>query len=206
MFIRPRTVDATGPLMSVHTIALTVVGALVGLLVVVYAVMIYNGLVRLNRNIDRAWSNIDVLRKQRADELDKLIDTVEQYMDYEERVLQEVTEARERVRQADNPDEASNADAQLEGALANLFARAEDYPDLKAQDSFQQLQDRISSLEEQIADRREFYNESVNTYNIRIKQIPYNIVAGLMNYQARDLFEADESELQDVDVGDAFGS
>jgi len=192
--------------MSVHSIALTIVGLLIAVLLVVYAVMIYNGLVRLNRNIDRAWSNIDVLRKQRADELDKLIDTVQEYMDYEEEVLQQITDAREQVQQAEGPDAASNAEAQLEGALANLFARAEDYPDLKAQDSFQQLQDRISALEEQIADRREFYNESVNTYNIRIHQVPYNIFANMFGYSERDLFEADESELQDVDVGDAFGS
>lgn len=192
--------------MSVHVIVGGLAGALVLLVVVIYAVMIYNGLVRLNRNIDRAWSNIDVLRKQRADELDKLIDTVKEYADFEERVLTQVTEARERAQAAENPDEASNADAQLQGAMANLFARAEDYPELQAQDSFQQLQDRISSLEEQIADRREFYNESVNTYNIRIHQIPYNFVAAPMGYQERDLFEADEEELEDVDIGEAFAS
>jgi len=190
--------------LSVHTIALSTVGALVGVILLIYAVMIYNGLVRLDRNIDRAWSNIDVLRKQRSDELGKLIDTVQQYMDYEEQVLQQLTEARERASEAQTPAEASNADAQLEGALTELFARAEDYPDLKAQDSFQQLQERISSLEEQIADRRERYNESVNTYNIRIQQVPYNLVAGIANYEPRDLFEADPAELEDVDVGEAF--
>jgi LemA protein len=192
--------------MSVHTVVAGIAGGLLFLVVVVYAIMIYNGLVRLNRNIDRAWSNIDVLRKQRNDELEKLIDTVKEYADFEERVLTDLTEAREQAAAADNPDAASQADTQLEGAMANLFARAEDYPELQAQDSFQQLQDRISSLEEQIADRREFYNESVNTYNIRIHQIPYNAVAAPMGYDERPLFEVDEEELQDVDVGEAFAS
>jgi LemA protein len=192
--------------LSLHTVVGTVVAGILLLGVGVYAVLIYNGLVRLRRNIDKAWSNIDVLRKQRADELPKLVDTVQQYVEHERGLLEDLTQARTRAEQASGPDEAADADSQLQGALGRMFAVAEDYPELKADDNFQQLQDRISGLEEQIADRREFYNESVNTYNIRINQIPYNIVAGLMNYQARDLFEADESELQDVDVGDAFGS
>ncbi len=192
--------------MALHGIAILVAGSILAILLIVYGIMIYNGLVRLDRNVNQAWSNIDVLRKQRADELDKLIDAVAEYMGYEEDVLQEVTEAREQAQAAQGPDEASNADARLEGALANLFARAEDYPELRAADSFQQLQTRISSLEEQIADRREFYNASVNAYNIRINQVPYNVVANMMDYKDRDLFEADEEVLRDVDISDRFSS
>lgn len=181
-------------------------GGLLALIVVVYAIVVYNGLVRLNRNIDEAWSNIDVLRKQRADELPKLIDTVKQYMEHERGVLEDVTEARTEAQQASSPDEAGEADSQLQGALGELFAVAEDYPELKADENFQQLQARISSIEEQIADRREFYNDSVTTYNIRINQIPYNLVAGPAGYTERDLFEVDEADLQDVDVSEAFAS
>jgi len=171
----------------------------------VYGVMIYNGLVRLRRNIDEAWSNIDVLLKQRSDELPKLIDTAQEYMEYEKDVLQKITEARTAVQQAESPEEAAEAEGSLRGALGEFFAVAEDYPDLKANDSFQQLQDRISSLEEQIADRREFYNDSVNTYNIRINQIPYNVFANMMGYQEKELFEATEQERADVDISGQFG-
>jgi len=190
----------------VSTLVLGIAGLVVGIIVVGYVISIYNGLVRLNRNIDEAWSNIDVLRKQRADELPKLIDTVKQYMEHERGVLEDVTEARTHAEQASTPAQAGEADSQLQGAMANLFARAEDYPELKADENFQQLQTRISSIEEQIADRREFYNDSVNTYNIRIHQVPYNIVASVAGYVERDLFEVDESELEDVDVSEAFAS
>jgi LemA protein len=121
-------------------------------------------------------------------------------------VLQNVTEARTEVQQANSPGEAADANESLRGALGEFFAVAEDYPELKANKNFQQLQDRISSIEEQIADRREFYNESVNTFNIRIDQIPYNIVANMMGYTEKDLFEASKEAKQDVDIGQAFNS
>lgn len=188
----------------------TLVGLVAGVIIfggiAVYAIMIYNGLVRLRRNIDKAWSNIDVLLKQRNDELPKLIDSAKQYMDYERDVLQNVTEARTQVQNASGPKESAEANNMLEGALGEFFAVAEDYPELKANENFKQLQERISSIEEQIADRREFYNESVNTFNIRINQIPYNIVANMMGYTSRELFEASEQEKQDVDVGQAFNN
>lgn len=187
---------------------LEIVGAFVLLLVgggiVVYAVMIYNGLVRLNRNIDKAWSNIDVLLKQRSDELPKLIDTAREYMEYEQEVLENVTEARTQAQKASSPGEKADADEAVKGALANLFAVAEDYPELRANESFQQLQDRIAEIEERIADRREFYNSAVNTYNIRINQIPYNVVANTMNYEERELFQVSEEDRRDVDVSELF--
>lgn len=187
---------------------LEIVGAFVLLLVVggivVYAVMIYNGLVRLNRNIDKAWSNIDVLLKQRSDELPKLIDTAQEYMDYEQEVIENVTEARTKAERAEGPSEEADADEAVKGALANLFAVAEDYPELRANESFQQLQDRIAEIEERIADRREFYNSAVNTYNIRINQIPYVFVANMMNYEERELFQVSEEDRRDVDVSELF--
>lgn len=182
----------------------------VGLLVLiagslaVYGVMVYNSLVRLNRDADRAWSNIDVLLKQRSDELPKLIDTAQEYMDYEESVLTEITEARSRAEEADTPGEEARADERLRGALDNLIAVAEEYPELKANESFNQLQERIAAIEDNIADRREFYNAAVNTYNIRIHQIPYNLVAGWMGYEERELFQVDEGARSDVDVAGLF--
>lgn len=181
-----------------------VVGGIVVFGLAAYVISIYNGLVRLRNNIDKAWSNIEVLLKQRHEELPKLIDTVSEYMDYEKEVLQKLTEARTEAQQARGPEEQAEADQMMRGALGNLFAVAEDYPDLKSNQSFQQLQDRISSLEEQIADRREFYNDSVNTYNIRINQIPYNIVANAMNYTRKELFDVPEEEKEDIDISAGF--
>lgn len=174
--------------------------------VVGYVVAAYNSLVRLNRDCDKAWSNIDVLLKQRSDELPKLIDTAREYMDYEKDVLQDVTDARTKVEQASSPKEQARADQQIKSALDNLLAVAEDYPELKANETFQQLQNRISDIEDKIADRREYYNSAVNTYNIRIHQIPYNFIANSMGYTDRELFEVEEGDREDVDISAGFDS
>lgn len=177
---------------------------LLAIVLIGYAVSVYNSLVRLNRDCDKAWSNIDVLLKQRSDELPKLIDTAREYMEYEEGVLKDVTEARKKADSANTPAEEAEADAAIKGALGNLMAVAEDYPELKANENFNQLQDRISEIEDKIADRREYYNATVNTYNIRIHQIPYNIVANQLQYTDRELFDVDEEDKEDVDISKAF--
>jgi LemA protein len=181
---------------------LAVALALVG--VVAYSVMVYNGLVRLRRRVNKAESDIDTLLKQRSDELPKLIDTAQEYMEYERDVLQRITEARTKVQEASGPGETADANEELRGALGEFFAVAEDYPELRSNENFMQLQDRISSVEERIADRRELYNDSVNTYNIRINQIPYNLFANLMGYTEKELFEASEGERADVDITAEF--
>lgn len=168
--------------------------------VIGYFISIYNSLVRLKNNIEKAWSNIDVLLKQRHDELTKLLETVKGYMKYEERVLKEVTEARTAFMSAESVSDKASADGMLTGALKSLFAVAENYPDLKANENFVKLQERISGLESQIADRREFYNDSVNTYNIRIEQIPDAFFARMLGYQHKDLFEVAPSDREDVDI------
>jgi LemA protein len=191
-------------MVSLVTVVATFAGTLVLIGVVVYGVLIYNGLVRLKRNIEKTWSNIDVLLKQRQSELDKLIDTAQEYMEYEEEVLQNITEARAQVQKAETPEEEAAADEMLKGALAEISAVAEDYPELKSSENFQQLMGRISTIEEQIADRRELYNEAVNRYNIRIQQIPYVFVARAIGYQQEELFEAPPEARQDVDVAARF--
>lgn len=171
-----------------------------------YTVQIYNQLVSVEKRAEQAWSNIDVLLKQRDNELPKLVDTVQQYMDYEQETLQEVIEARSEAQSADDPKEQAEADGSLRSALGDLFALAEDYPELKANESFQQLQDRISSLEEQISDRRELYNEATTNYNTLINQIPYALVANRLNMSEKRLYEVDRSEISDPDIGDMFES
>ena len=174
---------------------------------ILYAIMIYNNLVSLKHNVSKAWANIDVLLKQRHDELPKLVETCKQYMGYEQETLEKVMQARSAVSAAREKGDVSAlgpAETQLRMGLGNLFALAEAYPDLKANDSFQHLQARISGLENAIADRREFYNESVNNNNVRIEQFPDVIIARNLGFGARDLLEFSEEETKDVDVKELF--
>jgi LemA protein len=172
-----------------------------------YGVVIYNNLVSLKHNVSKAWSNIDVLLKQRHDELPKLVETCKQYMQHERKTLEDVMAARTGVSNAmKQGDRAAlgQAETKMRQGLMNLFAVAEAYPDLKANESFGKLQIRISQLEESIADRREYYNESVNVNNVRIEQFPDTLIAGFFNFKGADLLEFDEAELADVDVGKLF--
>ncbi len=167
---------------------------------VLYFVTLYNGLVNLDKSTARAWSNIDVLLKQRHDELPKLVSTVESYMAHERETLQRVIEARTKVAAAQGVHETAEANGTLTGALRQLFAVAEGYPDLKADSSFQRLQSRISEIEEQVADRREFYNYAVNQFNIRIHQLPDVFIANMLNLSDREYFKATEEDRQDVEI------
>ncbi len=174
-----------------------------------YGIAIYNRLVNLKHNVAKAWSNIDVLLKQRHDELPKLVATCKEYMKYEQETLDKVISARSRVfqaREAGDVGALGAAEGALRLGLGQLFALAENYPDLKANDSFQHLQSRISGLENQIADRREFYNESVNRNNIAIEEFPDLIVARMFNFRDAQLLEFEEHEKADVDVGALFSS
>ncbi len=177
--------------------------------VVVYGIIIYNNLVRLKHNVAKAWSNIDVLLKQRHDELPKLVETCKQYMGYEQETLEKVMRARAAVATAREQGDVAAlgpAETQLRLGLGNLFAVAEAYPDLKANESFQHLQGRITGLENAIADRREFYNESVNLNNVRIEQFPDVIVARWFKFMAAALLEFGEEEKRDVDVRALFNT
>lgn len=171
-----------------------------GLIFVGFFVGIYNGLISLKENIKKSWANIDVLLKQRSDELPKLIASVKGYMKHEKSTLDELTKARTAMLSAKSIEDKAQANNQISAALKTIFAVAENYPNLKANENFMQLQDRISGLENELADRREFYNDSVNTYNIRIQQIPDVFVAGLMRLQQETMFVVSEADKQDVKV------
>ena len=168
--------------------------------IMVYVVGIYNTLVRLANNIDKAWSNIDVILKQRHDELPKLVKVCNSYMSHERETLESVTNARSVYGRSTSVDEKAKAENQLTRALGRLFAVAEQYPDLKANQEFLNVQQRISVLENTIADRREFYNDSVNLYNIRIEQIPAVWVAQQIGYRAKPLLTVAESDRTDVEL------
>jgi LemA protein len=165
-----------------------------------YFVGVYNNLVTLKNDIDRSFANIDVILKQRHDELPKLIETCKGYMQFEQKTLQAVVEARNAYGRATTPGEKAQADTMVTGALKTLFAVAEAYPDLKANTNFMQLQGRITELENKIAGQRTTYNTDVNDYNIRIAQIPANFVAGFMGLQPHALFQVAEGDREDVQV------
>ena len=168
--------------------------------VLIYTVILYNGLVRLRNENDRAWANIDVLLKQRHDEIPNLVETVKGYMQHEQQTLLAVTEARASSMSASSVGQKAVADLQVASALRGLFAVAENYPQLKANQNFLKLQNRITELEERIADRREFFNDDVNTYNTRIGQIPEVFVASFMALKPRQMFQVSDEERRLVEV------
>jgi LemA protein len=176
---------------------------------VFYLINIYNHLVRIKHNVSKAWSNIDVLLKQRHDEIPKLVETCRQYMKFEQETLEKVMLARSQVssaRESQDMPGLGMAEGALRMGLGQLFALVEDYPDLKANENFQHLQGRISTLENTIADRREFYNESVNINNVGIEQFPDIIVARMFAFGKRDLLEFDGAEVADVNMKQLFDS
>jgi LemA protein len=165
---------------------------------IAYVVMIFNGLIALKNDIAKAWANIDILLKQRHDELPKLLEVCKGYLDFERDTLQKITQARSMYQQAVSVDQKAQADQSMTSALRGFFAVAENYPQLKANDNFMRLQGRITDLESQIADRREFYNDSVNTFNIRIQQMPDTFVASFMNLTPRPMFKVEEADKADI--------
>ena len=174
---------------------------------VIYAIILYNNLVSLKHNVEKAWSNIDVLLKQRHDELPKLVETCKQYMKYEQETLEKVMLARSAVSNAREKGDVGAlgpAETQLRMGLGKLFAVAEAYPDLKSNENFQHLQSRISGLENAIADRREFYNETANQNNIRIEQFPDVIIARFFRFMPRELLHFSEEETRDVEMTQLF--
>jgi LemA protein len=189
--------------MSLTTVAVLVIL----LLIAAYAVILYNALVRLKHGLSKAWANIDVLLKQRHEELPKLVETCKQYMQYEGRTLERVIAARNAVASAREQHDIGalgKAESGLRVGLGQLFALAENYPDLKANDSFRHLQLRISGLENGIADRRELYNEAVNLNNVRIEQFPDVLIARAFTFKAGELLEFSEAEKADVDLKSLF--
>jgi LemA protein len=195
--------SATFELFHAKTLMPDVTYAAVVLLVTgaaIYAVILYNGLVRLQNEIGRAWANIDVLLKQRHDEIPNLVACVKGYMDHERQTLDAVTQARAASMNAASIPQKAQADVLLTGALRSFFVVAERYPQLKADQNFLALQNRISALEERIADRREFFNDDVNTYNTRIAQLPDVFLARMMKLQPRQMFRVNEQERQSAEV------
>jgi LemA protein len=175
-----------------------VAGLFVMIGVTVYFVTVFNGLIALKNDIDKAWSNIDIMLKQRHDELPKLLEVCKGYMTYEQDTLAKITQARSQYQQAASMDQKAQANQTLTTALHGVFAVAENYPELKANGNFLQIQKRITDLECQIADRREFYNDSVNAFNTRIQQMPDTFVASFMGLKPHQRFKVEEADKAEV--------
>ncbi|MBU0655801.1 MAG: LemA family protein [Gammaproteobacteria bacterium] len=177
--------------------------------IVLWGILLYNQLVVLKNNAAKAWSNTDVLLKQRNAELPKLVAVCKEHMQYEQATLQKVMEARSRIAnamQSGNMGALGAAENELRIGLGNLFAVAEAYPELKASDSFQHLRERITGLEDSIADRREFYNDSAAINNTRIEQFPDVIIARAFSFKPFRLMSFHSEETSDVDVAAHFTS
>ena len=183
--------------MQIIWIALPVLLAAIGL---AYGVGLYNELVKATVSVDKSWANITVLEKQRYDELPRLVEVCNGYMKYERDTLERITRARAQFLEARTPPAMAAADLLLGGALKTLFATVENYPDLKAEENFTRLQKRITALECEIADRREFFNDSVAVFNTRIRQVPYTAIADMMGYTPLEMYKVPENEKAPVAV------
>ena len=186
--------------MSVSLIVLIVIVLLVVLLVI-WGIGAYNGLVNLRNRVANGWAQIDVQLKQRADLVPNLVQTVKGYASHESTVLEEVTKARADVAQAqtaggDQMQARANAEQRLGQSLVTLMARAEAYPELKANQNFLDLQRQLKDLEDKIAYARQFYNDVVQKFNTRIETVPSNIIASLFHFRQAQYFQADEGSRQ----------
>ena len=161
---------------------------------------VYNGLIQVKENIKKSWANIDVLLMQRSDEIPKLVKVLKSFVKYEKKMFDSIMEARSFYLGAGSVSEKADADNEMSSALKSIFALSEAYPELKSNDKFLKLQERISGLENDIADRRELYNESVNNYNIRIQSLPDAFIANSMSLASEEMFKVDQKKKKDIDI------
>ena len=175
---------------------------LLGLVVLVglYLVVLYNGLVGLRNRIEAAWAQIDVQLKRRYDLIPNLVETVKGYATHERETLDSVTRARAAAESATGPAQQAAAENVLTGALRSLIAVSEDYPDLRASENFGQLQEELSATEGRIAYARQYYNDAVQRYNTKIQRFPAVLLAGALRFTEREYFEADDGSRGPVNV------
>jgi LemA protein len=183
-------------------VPLIIIGVVIALVVVLGLVIVgmYNGLVQARLRVREAWSGIDVQLKRRASLIPNLVETVKGYAQHEREVFENVTRARAQLQQAGTPGQAAEANNMLTQTLRSLFAVAEAYPDLKANENFLDLQNELSDIEEKIAYARQFYNTNVLSYNTKTETFPSVVFANMFNFEPAEFFEAEEEARQDVRV------
>lgn len=173
-------------------------GAIVLIALFIWA--LYNGLITLNAQVDEAWSQIDVQLKRRTDLIPNIVASVKGYAKHEKEIFENVTKARSALMKADNPQSMAKADNMLSGALKSLFAVAENYPQLKANENFLQLQKELSDTEDKIAYSRQFYNSTVMDLNVKIRVFPNSIIANMLNFKEREFFKTEGGDREAVKV------
>lgn len=181
--------------MSIGLILLIIVGVLI-----LWLIAVYNGLIRLKNRVDEAWSDIDVQLKRRYDLIPNLVSAVKGYAAHEKELFEKVTAARTAAMGASTPHDKEQAENMLSGTLKSLFAVAENYPDLKANQNFLELQRELTDTEDKIQASRRFYNGNVRDFNTKIEVFPNNLIAGMLNFTKREFFEAEGGEKEVVKV------
>ncbi|MCF7798874.1 LemA family protein [Candidatus Woesearchaeota archaeon] len=172
---------------------------IVGVLLL-FIIALYNALIRLRNQVKNSWAQIDVQLKRRNDLIPNLVNTVKGYMKHEKETLENITKARSAIMNASGVDETAKASGELTGMLKSLFAVAENYPDLKANQNFMQLQEEITGTENKIAYSRQHYNDMVMVFNTKIQKFPNNVFAGILSFTEQTSFEATEAEKKNVEV------
>jgi LemA protein len=167
-------------------------------LLLLFFIAQYNGLVRMRNRVDNSWSQIDVQLKRRHDLIPNLIETVKGYAAHEQGTFEKVVQARNAAISAQGPQESAQAENVLSGALKSIFALAEAYPDLKANQNFLSLQEELTSTEDRISYARQFYNDSVLKYDNKLETFPSNTIAGMFNFQPREYFKTDDPTDREV--------
>lgn len=168
--------------------------------IAVLVVGVYNGLIRLRNKVDEGWSDIDTQLKRRYDLLPNLVETVKGYAKHEEGTFTKITEARTAAMGAQSVHDKEAAENMLTGALKSIFALAENYPELKANQNFMQLQETLNEIEEHIQLSRRYYNATVRDFNTKLQVFPNNLIAGMLGFKARDFFQASDEEKKSVKV------
>jgi LemA protein len=182
------------------TITIIVIVAIL-LVILIWGITSYNGFIKLRNNADEAFSTMDVYLKQRFDLVPNLVETVKGYAHHESDVLQRVMEARSGISNAATGSQRMSAEDNMQGFLGRLFAVAENYPNLKANENFLSLQDQLKRLEDDIANSRRYYNGTVKIYNTKIQSVPTNIIAGMFHFEKKALYEVrNEAEREAVAV------
>ncbi len=179
---------------------ITIILIVVAVLLVLYVIVTYNGLVRLRNRIQNAWAQIDVQLRRRYDLIPNLVETVKGYAAHEKGTFEAVTQARANAINAQGPAEQARAENQITGALKSLFAVSEAYPDLKANQNFLALQEELSGTEGRISYARQYYNDAVLRLNTKIQSFPSNILAGMFGFKEHEYFEADDTSRGPVSV------
>ncbi len=184
------------------TVMILIFGMFMVVGLIFFIINIYNSLLVVKENVNKAWANIDVILKQRYDEIPQLIKICEQYVQFEQGMVQKIMNAREKMIQGKTVKEKADASNAITASVGGIMALGESNPELKSNTNFMQIQNRLSGLEENLADRRELYNDSVNILNTRIQQIPDVFFAGMLGMNRREMFQVSEVEraLPNLDI------